>query len=253
MANTNAASRIFVCAEPQNKDLTEDDYNGLDWVPISGIGNLGETGKSTNVLNYDTWDTTVSQKGKGTTDAGSPTLEVARIPDDAGQKILRTAGAVGNNNNYAFKILRADGVPGGIGTIQYNRGIVTGPTRPNGANEDFDLEVFTLGFNQEEIVVDPTVGGNPPVLTVAPAVSGTAQVGETLTCSSGTFTGDPTIAYSYQWFANGVLDSDRKSESFELTEKDKGKVFSCRVTAKNDSGSASGFSNTTAAVTAAGG
>jgi hypothetical protein len=80
---------------------------------------------------------------------------LARIPTDPGQDILRDAAAT--NFNYAFKIERndkpsLDGTP----TIIYNRGLVTGPKRPLGRNEDFDLEVFTLGLNQREVVVDPT-------------------------------------------------------------------------------------------------
>lgn len=250
MANTNAFSKIYVCPDSQNDELTADDYAGLNWVLIKGVGNLGETGKSTNILSYPTWETSVSDKAKGITDAGSPTLEVARDPKDEGQKILNAASAVGNNNNYAFKIERADAPVGGTGTILYNRGLVAGPTRPNGQNEDFDLEVFTLALVQEEIVVLPTTGVEAPVLTAAPSISGTAEVGKTLTCSTDTFTGT-SLTYSYQWFANGLVVSNAVENTYELTEADKGKVFSCRVTARNNGGSATGFSNTTTAVTEA--
>lgn len=251
MANTNAASKWFVCSTPQNSKLTKDEYDALEWTEITGIGSVGETGKSTNMLTYNTWADDVVQKAKGLTDAGSPTFEIARSPSDPGQAILRAAGAVGNNNNYAFKELRADGVVGGVGTIFYNRGLVAGPTRPNGGNEDFDLEVFTVGFQQEEIVVAPTAAGNPPVMTVAPAITGTAKSGETLTCSNGTFTGDATIVYSHQWFANGNAVLNATNTTYELTDADVGKVFSCRVIARNAAGSATGFSNTTSAVAAA--
>lgn len=250
MANTNAFSKWYVCATPQNNNLTQSDYASLTWTLISKVGNVGETGKSTNVLTYNTWDTEVADKAKGITDAGSPTLEVAREPDDAGQEILRAAAAVGNNNKYAFKEERADGPLGGTGTIFYNRGIVAGPTRPNGANEDFDLEVFTLGLVQEEIVVKPTTGLNAPVMSVAPAITGTAKAEETLTCSNGTFSG-LNNTYDYQWFANGVAVQGATSNTYALTTADIGKVFSCRVMASNSGGNAFGFSNTTAAVTAA--
>lgn len=248
MANTNAASKWFVCETPQNSKLTKAEYEALTWVEIGGIGNVGETGKSTNVLTYNTWADDVVQKAKGLTDAGSPTFEVARNPNDPGQEILRAAGAVGNNNIYAFKEQRADGPVGGVGTVFYNRGVVGGPTRPNGGNEDFDLEVYTVGFEQEEIVVNPTSAGNPPVMTAAPAITGTAQAGETLTCSNGTFTGDATITYSHQWFANGNAVSGATSTTYALTAADVGKVFSCRVIARNNVGMATGFSNTTSAV-----
>lgn len=248
-ANSNAASRIFVCATPQNTELAQVDYEALIWTEIKGIGNLGETGKSTNILTYPTWDTSVVQKAKGLTDAGSPTLEVARIPTDAGQVILRAAGEVGNNNNYAIKILRADGTTADNGTVQYNRGLVTGPSRPNGANEDFDLEVFTFGLQQEEIVVNPGAGGVPPTNTVLPAITGTAEVGEELAVSNGTFTGDAVISYTYQWFAGGVAIPGATANEFVLTSAQLGKIIQARVAATNASGSAQAFSNATAAVT----
>ena len=242
MANANAASKIFVCATPQNSDLTRVDYEALVWVEVKAIGNLGETGKITNVLTYPTWDTVVSQKAKGITNAGDPDLEVARIPGDPGQEILNTFGAVGNVNNCAIKELRNDG------TVRYHRGLVLGPRVPGGGNEDFDLLIFTFALQQEMIVVNPSSGGNPPVLTVNPAITGTAEVGETLTVSNGTFTGDAVITYTYQWYAGGVAISGATLATFDLTSAQLGKIITARVTASNDAGVASGFSAPTAAV-----
>lgn len=248
-ANSNAASKLFVCATPQPNDLAQVDYESLTWVEVKSVGSIGETGKTTNVLTYDTWGDAVTQKAKGMTDAGSPPVEVARLPNDPGQEILRAAAAVGNNQSYAFKILRADGSNGNTGTVQYNRGLVMGPTRPNGRNEDFDLEVFTLAFQQEEITVNPLAGGVAPAMTVAPAITGIAEVGETLTASTGTFTGDATITYAYQWFAGGVAISGATASTFDLTSAQLGKVINVRVAATNDSGTAYGYSAATSAVT----
>lgn len=155
-ANTNSQSKFYFCSTPEPADLTASTFAALTWVQVLGVGNLGETGSKTDILNYDTWDTSVRQKAKGITDAGSPTLEVARIAADAGQIALRAAALT--NFAYAFKIMRNDPATVGSGTptIIYNRGLVVGPTRPNGKNEDFDLEVFTLGLLQLEVVVAPT-------------------------------------------------------------------------------------------------
>lgn len=248
-ANSNAASRLFISTNPvPDADLAQADYEALAWTEIRGVGSRGEMGKITNVLTYDTWDTKVIQKAKGMTDAGSPELEVARIPGDAGQGILELASNVGNNNNYAFKELRADGTNANNGTVIYNRGLVVGMRRPGGRNEDFDLLIFTLAFQQEEISVDPLAGGNPPTLTVNPAITGTAEVGEVLTLSNGTFTGDAVITYAYQWFAGGVAISGANANTFTLTSAQLGKVITARVTATNASGSASGYSAATTAV-----
>jgi hypothetical protein len=157
--NTNAGSKLYVCATPQPTTLNTAAYAALTWVLVGGVGSIGETGDNTNMLSYDTWDDAVVQKAKGLTDAGSPEIEVARDSSDAGQDILRTAAQT--NLIYAFKIDGTDlpnSLPTSKPTIRYNRGLVAGPREPNGRNEDFDLEIFTLGLVQKQIKVDPVVG-----------------------------------------------------------------------------------------------
>lgn len=246
-ANSNAGSKIYVCATPQANDLVQADYEALTWVEVKSIGNRGEAGSNTNILTYPTWDTTVAQKAKGITDAGSPTLEVARVPTDPGQIILRAAAKT--NLNYAIKEVRNDAVSvGATGTVIYNRGLVTGPIRPGGGNEDFDIERFTFALQQEETVVAPGAGGNPPVNTVLPAITGTAEVGEVLNLSNGTFTGDATISYAYQWFAGGVAIPGANANTFTLTAAQLGKIIQARVQATNASGTAQAYSGVTTAV-----
>lgn len=247
-ANANAASRIFICATPQNTDLVQADFEALTWVEIKSIGMLGQTGKETNVLTYDTWDTTVVQKAKGMTDAGSPDLEVARLPTDPGQVLLRAAAVVGVNDSYAFKILRADGSAGNVGTVRYNRGLVLGPKVPNGRNEDFDLEVFTLAFQQQEVVVNPLSTGVAPYVTAIPAITGTATVGQVLTLGTGTWAGDATITYQYAWYANNVLIAGANAATYTLLSAQLGKRITGRITATNASGSATSTTAPTAAV-----
>lgn len=48
-------------------------------------------------------------------------------------------------------------------------------------------------------IVTAGAGGDPPVNTVAPTISGSTVVGNTLSGTNGTWTGDPTIVYTYQW------------------------------------------------------
>lgn len=153
--NTHAGYKLFICETPQQTDLTPTAFDALTWVQVKGVGSHGETGTTTNILTYDTWDTDVVKKAKGMSNAGDPEIEVARDPNDPGQIILRTAA--GTNLNYAFKI-EANDAPevGGTPTVRYNRGLVAGPREPNGRNEDFDLEIFTLGLQQKQIKIDPT-------------------------------------------------------------------------------------------------
>jgi hypothetical protein len=155
-ANTNAGCKLYICATPQPDDLDQSGFEALTWVQIGGVGSAGEAGTTTNILTYDTWDGDVVQKSKGMSNAGNPDIEVARDPDDAGQVILHTAA--GTRFNYAFKEERNDtpnDLVGSKPTTYYNRGLVSGPRRPRGRNEDFDLEIFTLGLQQREVKVDP--------------------------------------------------------------------------------------------------
>lgn len=153
-----AGSTFWVCATPQQSDLTGTAYAALTWVQVKGVGSFTATGNKTNILSFMEWETDVLQKTKGITNAGDPILEVARISTDPGQIIMRSICLT--KFNYAFKIIRGD-LPTGIGasaTTIYNRGIVNGPLRPNGKTEDFDLEMYDLALNQREIVVEPVVG-----------------------------------------------------------------------------------------------
>ena len=86
--------------------------------------------------------------------------------------------------------------------------------------------------------------GLPPVNTVAPSITGTAQEGQTVTCSTGTWTGTPTITYSYQWRRNGSNIGSATNSTYTLVTADVSQSITCQVTATNGAGSASATSNT---------
>ena len=157
MALTQAGAKFYIATDvsdqpvPQNADLDAAGFGALTWTEVSQVGNVGETGTSTNVVSYDTLDTDVTQKGKGISNAGDPDIECARVATDLGQIAMRTAALT--TDSYAFKY-ELDNSGGTNGTIYYNRGLITGPSRSNGGNEDFDLETYTLGLNQREVVVE---------------------------------------------------------------------------------------------------
>lgn len=152
MANSQRNSTFSICVTPQAADLNQAAFEALAFVAVGNVGNIGEMGTTTNILNYDTMTDSVSDKAKGISNAGDPDIECARVVGDAGQVAMRAAAAT--NFVYAFKLERDDGTI--TNTIIFNRGLVVGPKRPNGRNEDFDLEVFTLGLVQLEVVVDAT-------------------------------------------------------------------------------------------------
>jgi predicted actin-binding protein len=90
-----------------------------------------------------------------------------------------------------------------------------------------------------------SVGAIPPSNTDAPTITGTPQDGETLSVSSGTWSGTPTISYSYQWRrcdADGSNCADiagATGATYDLTSTDVGKRIRAEVTATNAGGDAS--------------
>lgn len=164
-ATTQAGAKFYIAVDENddalvsNENLTQAQYEGLDWLEVKGVGSFGQTGTETNGVSYDTLSDDVTQKGKGISNAGDPEVECRRIGSDPGQ-IEMTAAAL-TKNSYAFKYELANSPDAtGNGTIRYNRGLVMGPTSPNGRNEDFDLAVYTLGLNQREIIVEAAAGGS---------------------------------------------------------------------------------------------
>jgi hypothetical protein len=97
---------------------------------------------------------------------------------------------------------------------------------------------------------------SPPKPEHLPAISGTAQEGQTLSASTGTWSGEPT-SYDFQWLRCSSLGSSCTGVSganlsiYGLGHDDVGSTMRVRVTATNSSGSTSATSAETAVVTAA--
>ncbi len=98
---------------------------------------------------------------------------------------------------------------------------------------------------------------DPPADVAPPTVSGPAQVEQTLTASSGSWSGTSPIGYAYQWQSCDVLGSScldisgATSSSYVPSGSDVGDTLRVVVTASNVAGSAASTSEPTAAVVAA--
>jgi len=147
---TNFGGKFYVSTTAENSSLDLTGFEALDYEEVPGLVTSDPTGITQNVLSDSTWDRPVVCKGKGEADAGSPTIEFQDVAS-AGMDALEDAARYDNANNYACYFEWTDG------SKEYNRGIVTGPERSKGGNEDFKHVMFTWGFQQ------------PPVVVVAPS------------------------------------------------------------------------------------
>lgn len=87
--------------------------------------------------------------------------------------------------------------------------------------------------------------GVPPTDVAPPVISGTVGLGQTLRCSTGTWTGEPiSYTYAYQWSRDGAAIAS--GSSYTVQGADQGHSLSCTVTASNLAGA--GTPATSAAV-----
>lgn len=90
--------------------------------------------------------------------------------------------------------------------------------------------------------------GRRPINSVLPAITCTKTVGQTLTCSSGTWTHSPT--YTYQWKRDGVPVLGATAATRVLAAGDAGALMTCTVTATNELVTNSATSLPTTAISA---
>jgi hypothetical protein len=80
-----------------------------------------------------------------------------------------------------------------------------------------------------------------PFNTVRPELSGTPAVGQTLSCSTGSWTGVQPLTFTYSWLRDGAIFAGASGSTYVVQPADQGHDLACRVTAKNSV--ASVFSN----------
>jgi len=81
-----------------------------------------------------------------------------------------------------------------------------------------DAPVVSLSLRDVPSVA--LVLGNQPINTIAPVISGIAQRGETLSSTTGTWTGVGTITFAYQWQRDDTNISGATSSTYVLVAAD---------------------------------
>lgn len=114
-AFTSAGTTIAISASlPATYDAAG--FAALTYTPIGEITDAGEYGKEYNLVTHNPLADRKTYKRKGSYNNGSMTLQMGRVPDDAGQVLL--LAAQDSNASYSFKITLQDG------TVNYFTGQV---------------------------------------------------------------------------------------------------------------------------------
>lgn len=132
----------------------------------------------------------------------------------------------------------------GLGTGAYNLEFFT--EEPPGAVQYIAQTVNGIGVTQKSTTAGISVAlvRKAPVNTAAPGASGIPAVAQTLSCSTGSWTGIATLKYTYRWLRDGVAIAGAAGSTYVVQAADRGHGLACEVTATNSIGNAAASSNT---------
>jgi hypothetical protein len=121
----------------------------------------------------------------------------------------------------------------------------------NGLGLSWAYSLPTFGSTQTISFDTMVTPAQNPANTTPPVISGTPAVGQTLTCSTGTWSGSQPISFTYQWLQDGNPITAETNNTYAVQSVDQGQSLACQVTADNGIGTATQTSaslNVTAAV-----
>lgn len=96
---TSAGSKLFLSAVLPGSQTTGS-YASLTWVEVGEITDMGEVGKTYNVVSYTALGTRQTKKIKGSYNNGTMALKLGRDTTDAGQTLMR----VGLDSDIAYAV-----------------------------------------------------------------------------------------------------------------------------------------------------
>lgn len=195
---------------------------------------------------------TIVADGTGTTNADNCDASSASIGDLSGHANNLESDATGECGFTAASDLHAEPQ---LGSLALNGGstetLLPASTSPvigaGGACIDPATSVRLAVDERGE--PRPTASGacdigavqiQPPADTLAPAITGTAAADQTLTCATGTWTGDGTLTYTYRWLRGTAQIAT--GSTYIVGGADDGNSLSCTVTAESTYGESSATS-----------
>ena len=214
--NTTAKSRVFIGSVSDNTIAALLDFEGVDWIEIKEVEDLGEAGPEGSIQTFLSMADGYVRKLKGSIDSGTIELVVGRDPADPGQNKAREA--VADWNKYPIKIeLNDKPTPTGENTLFYFRAVVASARNNFGNADNITRTTISLAIDGQilELPAEPVVTFSPAagaltggtegiaytatvtasggIGTVSYAVtSGTLPAGLSLNSASGAITGTPS-------------------------------------------------------------
>jgi virginiamycin B lyase len=138
-------------------------------------------------------------------------------------------GALWATDNAASELLQYD-IPSATTTVLGSAQGVTGDA--TGDAQDVAGNLWFTEFNANK--VGEVALSQQPVSITPPVISpSTATVGQTVSCSTGTWTNSPT-AYTYQWQLDGHALAGETGSAHVIGSAEAGHQLTCQVTATNN-------------------
>lgn len=211
-------------AENSTYTLIADDFDAVITVTVTATNSEGEaeeTSDGTDPVAGIVPANTVAPSISGTAQVGETLTASAGtwtgVPTPSySYQWKRDGNSIGGATNSTYQLVAAD----------YGAVITVTVTATN-----------SEGSSSETSAGTSAVAGLAPVNTAAPVISGTPKVGESLSVTTGTWTGVPTPSISYQWTRDESDISGATGSTYTLIEDDEDAMIGCRVTATNAEGS----------------
>jgi hypothetical protein len=104
LAITSAGSKISIGNPPASQTLVA--LQAVSYTDIAEVTDIGEFGKSYNLVTHNPLGDRVTVKRKGSINNGTIALQMAYAPADPGQTLLATA--VDSDNSYSYRVTLQD-------------------------------------------------------------------------------------------------------------------------------------------------